>query len=147
MMMPYFDDPDQLADYDSHQEALAAVEAGLQHQRADSKKVYRIDIPNQQMSVFGVAINHGDGADHFITQQIDLASQSHAAHFPYEILVVKDEVIALNGKFRIAINWPSLSMMGSGSFMSISGAPDAITQALAAVATDKPIRAESDSYF
>jgi len=145
MMMPYFDDEDELAEYDSYKQAVAAVEAGLKAKRVGSKKVYRIDIPGKKVTVFGVALNYKESADKNIAKQIDIKGHSHAAHFPYEILVVDDEVIALNGKFRIAINWPSLSMMGSGSFMSISGAPDDIQDALTAVAKNKKIDNDSDS--
>ena len=99
------------------------------------------------MTVFGVALNHADGADKSITKQIDNKGHSHSAHFPYEILVSGDEVLALNGKFRIAINWPSLSMMGQGSFMSISGAPDNIKEALEAVATNQKLESSSNDMF
>lgn len=144
MMMPYFDDEDELAEYDSYKEAITAVEAGLKANRAGTQKVYRIDIPGKEMTVFGVAIKKSEGADSNFAKQIDNKKHSHAAHFPYEILVSGDEVIALNGKFRIAINWPNLSMMGSGSFMSISGAPDAIEEALEAVAKNKKLESNSD---
>ena len=137
MMMPYFDDEDELADYGSYNEAIAQVEAGLASGKSGTTKVYRIDIPGSKMTVFGVGLSNGEAADRFILNQIDKNSESHAAHLPYEILVVDDEVISLNGKFRIAINWPSLSMMGEGSFMSISNAPGDITTALEAVAKNK----------
>lgn len=133
-MMPYFDDVDELEDYDSHQQAVDTIEKGLAAGKAGVTKVYRIDIPDANATVFGVAIAKGEGADKNILAQIDGKGHSHAAHLPYEILVVGKEAIALNGKFRIAINWPSLSMMGSGSFMSIANAPDEIKDALEQVA-------------
>lgn len=133
-MMPYFDDVDELADYDSHQQGVDTIEKALAAGKAGVTKVYRIDIPSTNSTVFGVAISKGDGSDKNILSQIDGSGHSHAAHLPYEILVVGDKAIALNGKFRIAINWPSLSMMGSGSFMSIANAPDDITDALTKVA-------------
>ncbi|WP_373018108.1 hypothetical protein [Thiomicrorhabdus sp.] len=146
MMMPYFDDEDELAEYGSYEEAISKVEAGLSSRKAGATKVYRIDIPGKKMSVFGVSMSNGEAADTFIQDRIDIGSESHAAHFPYELLVVDDEVIALNGKFRIAISWPSLSMMGQGSFMSISNAPDDIVKALGAVAKDKPLEKESSGF-
>jgi len=145
MMMPYFDDEDELAEYDSYQQAVNAVENGLKAKLANSQKVYRIDLPGKEVSVFGVALNYKAASDKNIAKQIDQSGHSHAAHFPYEILVDGDEVMALNGKFRIAINWPSLSMMGSNSFMSISSAPDDIKDALTAVANNKKIEKDSDS--
>lgn len=132
-LMPYFDDVDELAEFDSYEAALKAVEDGLAAGKGGTSKVYRIDLPGKEVTVFGVALTRGDGRDVNILQQIDQTGHSHAAHLPYEMLVAGDEVIALNGKFRIAINWPSLSMMGSGSFMSIADAPDEIKSALEAV--------------
>ncbi|MDX1347285.1 MAG: hypothetical protein R3189_03435 [Thiomicrorhabdus chilensis] len=146
MMMPYFDDEDELAEFGSYEEALNSVEAGLASGKAGASKVYRIDIPGKKMSVFGVSMTNGEAADTYVQDKIDLNNESHAAHFPYEVLVVDDEVIALNGKFRIAINWPSLSMMGQGSFMSISNAPDDINMALQAVANNKPLEKESSGF-
>lgn len=137
MMMPYFDDQIKLAQYRSHQEAINQVEAGLESGRAGATKVYRIDIPGSKMSVFGVALTNGEAADSYIISKIDGNAHSHAAHFPYELLVVEGEVTTLNGHFRIALNWPSLSMMGAGSFMSISHAPDHITTALESVANNR----------
>jgi hypothetical protein len=48
--------------------------------------------------------------------------------------VVGDTVYALPAKFRIAINFPDLSMMGSHSFFSIMCAPKSIKKALTAAA-------------
>jgi hypothetical protein len=138
-----FDDEDELAEFDSHEAALKSVEAGLTAKMAGSSKVYRIDIPGKKMSVFGVALKYKEASDNFISEAINKKGMTHAAHFPYEILVVDGEVMALNGKFRIAVNWPHLSMMGSGSFMSISNAPDNIANALRAVANNKKIQVES----
>jgi surface antigen len=146
MLMPYFDDQDELASYGSYEEAVKKVEAGLASGQAGATKVYRIDIPGKKMSVFGVALKHGEAADGFIQDKIDIGSESHAAHFPYELLVVDDEVVALNGKFRIAINWPSLSMMGQGSFMSISNAPNDIVKALEAAAKNKPLEKSGSGF-
>jgi len=146
MMMPYFDDEVDLADYGSHAEAVKQVEAGLASGKAGTTKVYRIDIPGSKMTVFGVGLNNGEAADSFILNQIDKNPESHAAHLPYEVLVVDGEVITLNGKFRIAMNWPSLSMMGDGSFMSISNAPGDIETALKAVANNENPETEESAY-
>jgi hypothetical protein len=135
-MMPYFDDVDELAEHDSQSVAADIIEANLTAGKAGTKKIYRIDIPGSKMTVFGVAMTKGDGADAEILKQIDANGHSHAAHLPYEILVNDGEVVALNAKFRIAINWPSLSMMGSGSFMSIADSPEAITETLTEVASE-----------
>jgi hypothetical protein len=62
--------------------------------------------------------------------EIDFKEIRSTAHLPYEMLVTDDEVEALHARFRIAINFPDLSMMGSNSFMNIMPTPDAIKASL-----------------
>jgi len=64
---------------------------------------------------------------------IDFGDIKSTAHLPYEILVSGNKVYHLYAKFRIAISFPDLSMMGSNSFMSIMSAPAAIKDALTEV--------------
>ncbi len=140
--MEYFDEPSILARYDSYDEALAAVEKGLSESISGVNKVYRIDIPGKNETVFGVAMKgeQGEGEmqdDAYIMGEIDFSDLKSAAHLPYEILVSEGKVYALYARFRIAISFPDLSMMGSNSFMSIMGAPDAIEHALTRVAGGK----------
>ena len=68
--------------------------------------------------------------DTFIMSEIDFKDVRSTAHLPYDILVTGDTVEALHARFRIAINFPDLSMMGSNSFMNIMPSPDAIKEAL-----------------
>ena len=133
--MEYFDEPYDLAEYDSYEQAVAAVEKGLAAKAAGVSKVYRIDIPGSKQTVFGVAMQAGaDGNkymdDKFIMSEIDFKPVRSTAHLPYEILVTGDDVEALHARFRIAINFPDLSMMGDNSFMNIMPSPDAIEAAL-----------------
>lgn len=135
--MPYFDNPHELAKYASQSEAVKAVEAGLAASKGAASKVYRIDIPGKDETVFGVALKGADAddcsGDKFVMSKIDNSSPRHTAHLPYEIVVTDGTARTLSGKFRIAINWPHLSMMGAGSFASIMCSPndikDALTQA------------------
>ncbi|GAB4356103.1 MAG: hypothetical protein Kow006_22970 [Gammaproteobacteria bacterium] len=131
MFMPYFDDQLELAEYSDHQTALQAVENGLASGRGGTRKVYRIDLPGKEESLFGVAINEGEGADKTVMTTTDIAPLKHTPHLPYELLVSGGNVYALHGKFRIAQSFPDLGM---GTFMKISGAPDGIEEALKAVA-------------
>jgi hypothetical protein len=128
--MPYFDEPDELASYGSYEEALKAVEAGLAAGKGGVKKVYRIDIPGKQESVFGVKMTEGCSGDKFIMDKIDFGQLKQTAHLPYEMLVDNNKVYALNPRFRIAMDFPDLSMMGEHSFMKIMCAPDATKKAL-----------------
>ena len=132
--MEYFDDPSRLEEYGSYDEAIKAVDTKLANNKNGVTKVYRVDIPGKQESVFGVALKgSGDNKsmdDQFIMKEIDFRDLKSTAHLPYEVLVSGNKVYALYARFRIAINFPDLSMMGSNSFMHIMKAPEAIKGAL-----------------
>ena len=137
VMMEYFDDPSELAEYDSQAEALKAVNAALAAGKGGTAKVYQIDIPGKDESVIGVALK-GTGpddcsGDEFVMSRIDKATPRSTAHLPYEIVVSDGTAYALFARFRIAINWPHLPMMASetgATFMSIMCSPGAIEEAL-----------------
>lgn len=132
--MPYFDEPVEIAAFPAHAEAVAAVEAGLVAGRGGARKVYRVDVPGTEDVLFGVALSEGCSADTFVMKEIDFKPLRSTGHLPYEVLVTGGKVLALHAKFRIAVNFPDLSMMGAHSFMGIRCAPDAIEGALARVA-------------
>jgi hypothetical protein len=153
--MEYFTEPSVLAEFASYEEAIAAVEAGLAAKTEGVSKVYRIDVPGKQEAVFGVAMAGKPGttkvtkegtpgqdeqfgaqmtgapeADQYIMSVIDFGDTKSTAHLPYEILVSDKKVYALYARFRIAISFPNLKMMGSNSFMNIMESPEAIRIAL-----------------
>jgi len=132
MAMPYFDDPYELAEYQSYDEAIATVEAGLKANRGGVSKVYRIDIPGKNETVFGVALTQEAGSDEVIMDKIDKAELKHTAYLCYEMVVSENTAYALHGRFRIAVSFPDLTM---GSFTKIMSAPGDIKDALKAVAT------------
>ena len=131
--MEYFDDPSDLAEYDSQDEAIAAVEAGLSANKGGASKVYRIDIPGKNETVFGVALTDGCSGDQYIMSRVDKEEIRSTGHLPYEILVSDGNVYALYARFRIAISWPHLPMVASetgATFFNIMCAPNAIEEAL-----------------
>jgi hypothetical protein len=133
--MEYFDEPSLLAEYPSYEEAVQSVDAKLSANKNGVSKVYRVDIPGKQESVFGVALKAPTDADkymddRYIMSEIDFKDVKSTAHLPYEVLVSGNKVYALYARFRIAINFPDLSMMGKHSFMNIMKTPDAIRDAL-----------------
>jgi len=134
VMMPYFDEPIMLASYPSQDKALEVVEAALAAKKGGSSKVYRVDVPGKKESVIGVAVTEGSGADAAIMKVIDLGELKHTPHLPYELVVSNGKVYMLHGKFRIALDFPDLTM---GTFMKISGAPSAIEEKLKVVAGEK----------
>ena len=133
--MEYFTEPNTLASYGSYDEAVKAVEAGLAAGKQGVTKVYRVDVPGKQETLFGVAMRgEGDNKvmdDKYIMSEIDFKDIRSTAHLPYDILVSGNKVYALYARFRIAVSFPDLSMMGAHSFMNIMKAPEAIRKALA----------------
>ncbi|MBI4987011.1 MAG: hypothetical protein HZC24_17105 [Rhodocyclales bacterium] len=132
--MEYFDEPNEFVAYGSHDEAVKAVEAGLAAGKFGVTKVYRVDVVGKKETLFGVAMrNNGDMHmdDGYIMNEIDFKDVKSAAHLPYDILVSDNKVYAPYARFRIAISFPDLSMMGANSFMNIVKAPEAIRRALA----------------
>ena len=141
--MEYFDDYLELASYSDHSRALAALEKNFKKANTGVSKVYSVAIPGTKQVLVGVAMKKHARAgvegnkymdDAFIMSEIDFKEIRSAAHLPYEILVSGDRIEALHARFRIAINFTDLSMMGDHSFMKIMASPNAIKQALTAVA-------------
>lgn len=134
--MEYFDEPNEFVKYGSYEEAVKAVESGLAAGKQGVTKVYRVDVAGKKETLFGVAMK-GEGEagkfmdDKYIMSEIDFKDVKSTAHLPYDILVSDNKVYALYARFRIAISFPDLSMMGANSFMNIMKAPEAIREALA----------------
>jgi hypothetical protein len=147
-MMEYFDDPSDLAEYSDHAEGVKTIEANLAAGKGAATKIYKIslgkDPEGEEMTLIGVGLKGKNAedcsGDEYIMGRIDKDTPRSTAHLPYEILVYGDEAEALYGRFRIALSWPHLPMMASetgATFMSIMCSPDAIKEALTAVAGGK----------
>jgi len=144
-MMEYFDDPSELNEFASNEQAVATVEKNLAAKIGGSDKVYKLQLGNDpegnSMTLYGVALR-GMGkedcsTDQYIMSRIDKSTPRHTAHLPYELMVYGNRVEALYARFRIAISWPSLPMMASengATFFSIMCAPGAIEKVLQGVA-------------
>lgn len=142
--MEYFDEPSVLARYDSYDEAISKVEKSLAAKKGGVSKVYRIDVPGKDEAVFGVHLTKECSGDKYIMSKIDFKPIRSTAHLPYEMLVSGKKVYALYARFRIAINFPDLKMMGDNSFFKIMCAPDAIEEALMLAAGEK--KSEDDDF-
>ncbi len=133
-LMPYFTDRLELAEYADQQEALAAVNKALADNKGGVSKLYQVDLDGKNATVIGVSMKGSPGnecsGDAYIMDKIDFKKIKSSGHLPYEIIITDGNVYALYAEFRIAINFPDLSMMGENSFMSIMCAPDSIKQAL-----------------
>lgn len=149
MFMPYFNDVDVLIEHKDYKTAVEAVEKNLAAGSGGTVKVYRIDIPGKEISVFGVGIPKGfiDGpenpgnrdTDKEIMDIVDWQDLRHTAYLPYELMVQGGRVIALRGRYRIALHFPDTKMAGEHGFTKIMTAPWGIQTALEAVAGYKRI--------
>ncbi len=137
--MERFGDPYELAAYPTRERALAALDANLRAGKGGVREVYRIDIPGRDATLIGVAIREDAGADRsasdvFKMTTVDVGDRRHSVYLPYEILVDGGRVEALHMRFRMALHFPDLSMMGENSFMQLRRSPPAVEKALAEVA-------------
>ncbi|MDH5784901.1 MAG: hypothetical protein OEZ16_04735 [Chromatiales bacterium] len=139
--MEYFDDTNmhELAQYPNHKVALQTVVDNLKKGTGGVSQVYRIDVPGKEEVVFGVGMKKTKGGDKYVDDSyimgiIDFGDKKGTAHLPYEIMVSGKKVYHLYARFRIAINFPDLSMMGDNSFMNIVESPEAIKKALTKIA-------------
>jgi len=141
MLMPYFDDIDVLNTYPDYETGVNTVEANLAAGKGGTIKVYRIDLPGKDISVFGVGITQGDGpdsgdkdTDKEILDIIDFQEIRSTPYLPYEIMVQGNQALALRGRYRIAVHFPDTSMAGAHGFTKIMSSPGGIKNALEAVA-------------
>ncbi len=142
MGMQKFDDPSELGSFESHEAAVQAVEDGLAREGDGLVKVYRIDLPGGQQTLFGVGMSAVEGVDSKIdeTEQmnvVDFEGCRKRAYFPYEILVDGNNVEALHMRFRMAVHFPNLSMMGKHGFTKLMPYPGDIEDALEEMLADQ----------
>ncbi len=130
--MPYFDDTKELADFDSHDEAVAKIESSLRLGKPGVKLVYKHNVPGTKLTLFGLALSGETGEGSFMLK-IDLGTPKHTAFLPYELLVMDDEVHMLHGRYRIALSFPDLTM---GTFTKIMSSPGDIEELLKQLVED-----------
>jgi hypothetical protein len=141
--MQRFDDPSELGEFESFEAAVAAVENGLALEGDPLMPIYRIDIPGKQQSVFGVGMKATSDAEEEVDIDeahqlaiVDFEGHSKVAYFPYEILVNGNEVEALHMRFRMAVHFPDLNMMGKHGFTKLMSSPGATEDAFEEVVAE-----------
>lgn len=123
VMMPYFTNPVTLGEYSSFEEGLNIIENNLKAKKGSTYLVYKQVNKSAKVAVFGIALTgKGTGESHFLPK----IGEAHAAAMPYEIILQDNTATMLDGKFRIALFWPSLTM---GTFMKIVSTPGDIEKA------------------
>ena len=131
MMMPYFDDPVELSEFDSFEQGLEVIRKNLTAGKSNTVKVYEQLFEGEKIAVFGIGLlNKEDGEPHFLP----IVGEDHIANLPYEIILQGKEATMLHGKYRIALFWPELKM---GTFMKISGTPGDIEDFMESLTEDE----------
>ena len=124
--MPYFDETKVLGEFTNHEQAVAAVDASFETGKNGTKQVYKVSVPDQDLTLYGVALSGVKGEENFMPK-IDITDPKHTAFLPYEMLVMNGEVHMLHGRFRIALSFPDLTM---GTFTKIMSTPGDIQDLL-----------------
>jgi uncharacterized protein (DUF302 family) len=126
MGMPRFDDPVELGQFSSFGEAIDKIESNLKKGVENVSLVYSIEIPGEDLKLYGFALAGEDGESEFLPK-IDISEPKHTAFLPYEMLVMGGQVILLHGRYRIALSFPDLKM---GTFTKIMSTPGNIRDML-----------------
>ena len=141
MFMPNFYQLNELNKFPDYKTAVATIEKNLAAGKGGTKKVYRVNMPGREISVFGVGIITGDGVnkgrkdtDKEVMTIVDYKELKHTAYLPYEIMVEGNKAYALRARFRIAVYFPDTSMAGKHGFTKIMSSPRGIKYALEVVA-------------
>ena len=133
MMMPYFDEPEELKEFASFKEGIEIVRKNLEAGKGQTVKVFEQIFEGEEIAVFGVGLwSKEDGEGHFLPT----IGEAHIANLPYEIILQGKEATMLHGKYRIAIYWPELKM---GTFMKINSTPGDIEDTLKSLTEDESI--------
>ncbi len=134
--MPYFDDPYEYDEYDSHEQAVSEVEKRLNIEGDALSMVYKLDIPGTKMTVFGVQMKKTDKDDdeenldeEYQMSVVDFERPGKKAYFAYELLVNDKKIEALHMKYRMALHFPDLPMTGKHGFTKLMSSPGEIDDA------------------
>ena len=126
MGMPYFDDTEELEEFDNYRTAVSKIDANVKKGISNLKQVYKVSIPGKELTLYGFALTGDEGESKFLPI-IDINNPKHTAFLPYEVLVMGNEVHMLHGRYRIALAFPDLTM---GTFSKIMSTPGNIQDML-----------------
>jgi uncharacterized protein (DUF302 family) len=124
--MPKFDKVVVIADNSNFSVMVKRIRKNLAANLGGAVKVYEVSYPEKELTVFGVGLWGQKGEKKFLPK-IDFNNPKHITFLPYELLVMKDRVVMLHGRFRIALSFPDLKM---GTFMKIVSTPGDIANSM-----------------
>jgi len=124
MMMPTFNKPNTLKKFSSFEEGVKTIEKNLAAKKGSTKLVYKLKFTSNNVAVYGVGLlDKEDGEAYFLP----IIGEDNIAAMPYEIILQGNTATMLNGRYRLAVSWPELSM---GTFMKIVNTPGYIEDTL-----------------
>jgi hypothetical protein len=142
-----FVDPVDLGSFGGFSSADSKITERVKNGELGTELVYRVKIPGKKQIVYGVAMQTDDPNAHgaALVQAVDHDAPRGYAFLPYPILLDGNAAETLNLRFRMALFFPDLPMMGGeASFFKLRSAPDAINNLLIAV-VDGEIQKEERS--
>lgn len=131
--METFTDPMDLGHFDSFYSADKTITSRLKAGKDGVSLVYRIKIPGKNEIVYGVRLNpsNADANGVKLVQSIDTGVPHRYAFLPYEVLLKDQSAEGLNLRFRMALFFPDLPMLGGdASFFKLRDSPSAIKHVL-----------------
>ncbi len=123
VMMPYFEEPVSLEEYKSFEAGLDFIKGKLAGSK-DVKLVYQQINTEKQTAVFGLAFTSAEKGEGVF---LPIIGERHLAAMPYEIILERNEVTMLHGRYRFALYWPELTM---GTFTKIMSTPGDVEDAM-----------------
>lgn len=131
--METFTDPMDLGRFDSFNAGDKTIVSRLKAGKDGVSLVYRIKIPGRNEIVYGVRLNpsNSDANGVKLVRSIDTGMPHRYAFLPYEVLLKDQSAEGLNLRFRMALFFPDLPMLGgNASFFKLRASPGAIKHVL-----------------
>ena len=122
--MPHFDEPVELAEFESFEQGLSILQANLSTASGSTVKIYEIVDKGSQVAIFGVGLPDAEEGE---ANFLPIIGESHAAAMPYEIILQGNLATMLHGRYRFALHWPELKM---GTFTKIMSSPGDVEDAM-----------------
>ncbi|MFP4251735.1 MAG: hypothetical protein ACLFRM_03755 [Guyparkeria sp.] len=142
-----FGDPVDLGGFDSFDAADRQIAARADDEARGTELVYRVRIPGRDQVVYGVGMHTDDANANgaALVEAVDQDAPRGYAFLPHPVLLDGSDAETLSLRFRMALFYPDLPMMGGdASFFKLRKAPDAINQLMIDV-VDGEIEQEEES--
>lgn len=142
-----FGDAIDLGGFDTFDAADRQIAVQADDEALGTELVYRVRIPGREQVVYGIGMHTDDSNANgaALVQAVDHDAPRGYAFLPHPVLLDGRDAETLSLRFRMALFFPDLPMMGGdASFFKLRKAPDAINQLMIEV-VDGEIEKEEPS--